>query len=190
MGAFEHVTVLLSFVYALAITHLLSRVGELIVQRARLRFSALLALVMILGITLVYSNWISLWDLRSASHWDQLTILSQFSFAIFNYLFCAISAPEARETGPIDMEAHYWRQRRYMFSLLLAVEILSLIGNVAFLKTANPAYFLQENAAILPMIGATSLALAWPARRVQMACLIALIGTVLAFLAVFDPVLG
>jgi hypothetical protein len=33
MSAFEHVTALLSFVYALALTHLLARIAELIVAR-------------------------------------------------------------------------------------------------------------------------------------------------------------
>ena len=46
MSVFEHVTALLSFVYALALTHLLARIAELIVARDRVRFSGLLALGM------------------------------------------------------------------------------------------------------------------------------------------------
>ena len=38
MGAFDHVMVLLSFVFALALTHLLSRVGSLMLARKRVRF--------------------------------------------------------------------------------------------------------------------------------------------------------
>jgi len=44
MTAFEHVTALFSFVYALALTHLLARIAELIVARDRVKFSGLLAL--------------------------------------------------------------------------------------------------------------------------------------------------
>jgi hypothetical protein len=39
MGPFDHVTVLLSFVYALALTHLLTRMGSLLVARRRVVFS-------------------------------------------------------------------------------------------------------------------------------------------------------
>ena len=39
MTAFEHVTALFSFVYALALTHLLARIAELIVARDRVKFS-------------------------------------------------------------------------------------------------------------------------------------------------------
>ncbi len=39
MSAFEHVTALLAFVYALALTHLLARVAELVVTRERVLLS-------------------------------------------------------------------------------------------------------------------------------------------------------
>lgn len=65
MSVFEHVTALLSFVYALALTHLLSRIAELVVVRERVRFSGLLALGMVNAILLVFANWLSLWDFHS-----------------------------------------------------------------------------------------------------------------------------
>ncbi len=66
MSAFEHVTALLSFVYALALTHLLARVAELIVARERVKFSGLLALGMVNAVLLVFVNWLALWDLRQS----------------------------------------------------------------------------------------------------------------------------
>src|SRR3954449_7585664 len=62
MTPFEHVTALFSFVYALALTHLLARVAELIVARDRVKFSGLLALGMANAVLLVFSNWLSIWD--------------------------------------------------------------------------------------------------------------------------------
>ena len=70
MTAFEHVTALLSFVYALALTHLLARIAELIVARERVKFSGLLALGMANAILLVFADWLSLWDLRSIKSRD------------------------------------------------------------------------------------------------------------------------
>src|SRR2546426_12807036 len=69
-SAFEHVLLLLSFVYALALTHLLSRIGSLLLARARVTFSGLLALDMANAILLVFANWLSLWDIRGLREWD------------------------------------------------------------------------------------------------------------------------
>jgi hypothetical protein len=74
MPAFEHVTILLSFVYALALGHLLSRIGTLLTVRGRTRFSGLLALEMCNCVLLVFFNWLGLWDLHTLRVWDIGTI--------------------------------------------------------------------------------------------------------------------
>src|SRR5438876_8064485 len=94
MTAFEHVTALLSFVYALGLTHLLVRVAELIVARERVRFSGLLALAMANAILLVFADWLSLWDLRSIKSWDLASIAIQLLFALSLYLICALVGPK------------------------------------------------------------------------------------------------
>jgi hypothetical protein len=62
---FEHVTVLLSFIYVIALTHLLSSTTGLILARDRVRFSPLLALWMILALGILFNNWLAIWALRS-----------------------------------------------------------------------------------------------------------------------------
>ena len=57
---FEHVTILLSFVYAIALTHLLSTTTELVLAGKRVRFSALYAAWMFNAILLLLNNWIAL----------------------------------------------------------------------------------------------------------------------------------
>src|SRR5262252_573982 len=101
MSAFEHVTALLSFVYALALTHLLARIGELVVVRERVRFSRLLALGMVNAIVLVFVNWLALWDLRTVTSWDLASIAIQFLFAIAVYAICVLVGPKAAEEGTI-----------------------------------------------------------------------------------------
>src|SRR5881409_1137057 len=113
MTAFEHVTALFSFVYALALTHLLARIAELVVARERVRFSGLLALGMINAVLLVYINWLSLWDLRSVKSWDLGSITMQFLFAIALYFLCVLVGPKAPDDGTIDLEDFFWRQRPY-----------------------------------------------------------------------------
>ena len=81
MTAFEHVTALFSFVYALVLTHLLAGIAELIVARDRVKISGLLAFGMDNAVILVFSNWLSIWDLRSIKSWDLASITIQFLFA-------------------------------------------------------------------------------------------------------------
>jgi hypothetical protein len=104
---------LLSFVYALALTHLLARIAKLIVARDRVRFSGLLALGMVNAVILVFSNWLSIWDLRSLKSWDLLSITVQFLFAIVIFLICVLVGPKAHDEGTIDLEDFFWRQRPY-----------------------------------------------------------------------------
>jgi hypothetical protein len=99
MSAFEHVTALLSFVYALALTHLLARIAELVVARDRVRFSGLLALGMANAVLLVFINWLSIWDLRSVKSWDIVSITVQFLFAIALYFLCVLVGPKTPDEG-------------------------------------------------------------------------------------------
>src|SRR5260370_22676193 len=116
MSAFEHVTALLSFAYALALTHLLARIAELVVARDRGRFSGLLALGMANAVLLVFINWLSLWDLRSVKSWDIVSIAVQFLFAIALYFLCVLVGPKTPDEGSIDLEDFFWRQRRAFHS--------------------------------------------------------------------------
>ena len=186
MGAYDHVIVLLSFVYALALTHLLSRIGAMVIERERVRFSALLSLAAVNAILFVFANWLAIWDLRSMRDWDLFSVMSNFLFAIGIYFVCILAAPEAATEGPIDMEAFYWRNRRLFHGTLMFCVLISLVINAEFLKTANTALFLEENAMVLPMIPAIALPLFLPARWAQWAGGIAFLLLLTAFMVLFS----
>src|SRR5437870_4803659 len=107
MSAFEHVTALLSFVYALALTHLLARIAELVIARERVRFSGLLAIGMVNAVVSVFTNWLSLWDLRSITNWDLASIAIQFLFAVSIYVICILVGPKTPDEGTIDLEEFF-----------------------------------------------------------------------------------
>lgn len=145
MSAFEHVTALLSFVYALALTHLLARIAELIVARERIKFSGLLALGMVNAVLLVFVNWLALWDLRSVTSWDIASVAIQFLFAVSVYVVCALAGPKVPDEGVLDLEDFFWRQRRYFYGAIIVCLVLALLANFDFLKTSNTALFIKEN---------------------------------------------
>ncbi|PZR76913.1 MAG: hypothetical protein DLM73_01105 [Chthoniobacterales bacterium] len=190
MTAFEHVTALFSFVYALALTHLLARIAELVVARDRVRFSGLLALGMVNAILLVFCNWLSIWDLHVITTWTLGSITIQFLFAINVFLICVLVGPKAHDEGPIDLEDFYWRQRPYFYGALVACAVLSLIANLDYLKTASAALFLRENLTVLPMFIPTVLALVFRKRWVQWAAGLCYLAMVLAYTILFCSTLS
>ena len=183
MNAFEHVIVLLSFVYALALTQVLSRVGALIEARERVRFSWLAAGATMIAVMLVFINWISLWDLRSAAHWGMVAVAVQFCFALVIYGECYVSTPAAPEDGVIDMEAHYQRQRVPFYGLGLLSMVLATAGNAQFLDTARPELFLNESLPQLPVAAPMVIALAVRRRWVHALCIAAMLCAGLFFLS-------
>lgn len=190
MSAFEHITALLSFVYALALTHLLARIGELVVVRERVRFSGLLALGMLNAIVLVFVNWLSLWDLRLMTSWDLASIVTQFLVPVAMYVVCALAGPKAPDEGEIDMEQFFWHQRLYFYAAILAVLVLSLLANLAFLKTGNMALFIGENGATLAIMVPTLTALISRNRVIQWVCGLIILAMLIAFAVLFSSKLS
>jgi len=190
MTAFEHVTALFSFVYALALTHLLARIAELIVARDRVKFSGLLALGMLNAILVVFANWLSLWDLHVITSWNLASITVQFLFAVNVFLICVLVGPKARDEGPIDLEDFFWRQRPYFYGALVACAVLSLLANLDFLKTANAALFVKQNLTVLPMLIPTVLGMVSRKRWVQWAAGLCYLASILGYTIAFYSTLS
>ena len=191
MAPFEHVTALLSFVYALALTHLLARAAELVIARERVRFSGLLTLAMINAMTLVFANWLSIWDLRTVQSWDLASITIQFLLAISLYVLCVFAGPRPpEEHDRVDLEDFFWRQRPYFYGTVLVMLVLSLAANLDFLKSGNASLFIKENMTVLPMLIPTILALASRARWAQWVAGLSLLAMVIAFTIIFSNTLN
>jgi hypothetical protein len=190
MSAFEHVTALLSFVYALALTHLLARIAGLIVARERVRFSGLLALGMVNAILLVFVNWLALWDLRSVTSWDLASIAIQFLFAVSVYVICALIGPKAPDEGVIDLDDFFWSQRRYFYGAIIVCLVLALLANLDFLKTPNAALFVKENLGTVALLIPSSLGLISRNRAVQWTAGVCFLAMIIGFAIMFSSNLG
>src|SRR5438876_8216198 len=186
MSAFEHVTALLSFVYALALTHLLARIAELIVARERVKFSGLLALGMVNAVLMVFVNWLSLWDLRSVTSWDLASIAIQFLFAVSVYVICALIGPKAPDEGVIDLEDFFWRQRLYFYGAIIVCLVLALLANLDFLKTPNTALLVKENLGTIAILIPSTLGLISRNRAAQWAAGVGFLVLTIGFAIMFS----
>jgi hypothetical protein len=126
---FEHVTILLSFVYAIALTHLLSSTTELVLARKRVRFSGLYALWVFIALLMLLINWMSFWGLTGLRHWTVVEVVIQFASAIVQYFTCStLRVTEGRDEA-VDLPDLYKERRPVFFGALLALCLISAFQN-------------------------------------------------------------
>jgi len=152
MGAFEHVISLLSFVYALAIAHLLTTAARLIGNRERVRFSWFHAYWMANALTVLVLDWISYWDMHAVASWPIVSIGIVLVQSFVDYMQAALVCPEVPREGEIDLAAfHRTHSRRYI-GAFSATAVWALVDNLYFGRTYSIADYLQQNLVVIPMI--------------------------------------
>lgn len=159
MTTFDHVIVLLSFVYAIALTHLLSRIGTLINAHRRVKWSGLLALIVTNATVALVMNWLTLLTFRNQSDWTVLDAFVQLANAIALYFLCYVALPETPQDGTIDLEAVYWSQRRTFYTVALVGLVVALLDNLEFLKTPNASHAMSDSLGVLVLAPPDLLAL-------------------------------
>jgi len=189
MSSFDFVLVLLSFVYALALGHLLQRGGGLLVARQRVRFSGLLTLAIVNAVTQVYIDWLAMWDFRSVGEWDLFTVTLFFFSSILLFLMCAAVSPETPDGQTVDMEAFYWKNYKLFYGLYLLLLIVFVAMSLVYLRTPTPEMALQQGLANTPYVLVTLFALLVSARWAQWTAGIALFVLTVAWPLVFSATL-
>ena len=158
---FEHVTILMSFVFAIALTHLLSSATELVLARDRVRFSGLHALWMLNALLSLTVNWLSFWGLTAIRHWSVAEVVLQFTAAIIQYFTCSTLSIRPQEDGVIDVPAIYEKQRPVIFAAFVALMLIGMLqnwwdrNNTAGL---TPTSWIGEDLGILPLLAAVATA--------------------------------
>ena len=127
----QHMTVLVSFIFAIALTHVFSSASQLILARERVRFSWLLSVSMLNAAAGVIINWLGLWGLQNLKQWSLTEVLLQLGWVIPNYFSCSLVAMSVSESGPVDMPAYFERQRRIIFSATLALWVMGSLATYA-----------------------------------------------------------
>jgi hypothetical protein len=152
MGAFEHVISLLSFVYAIAIAHLLTTVARLIGSRERVRFSWFHAYWMFNALLVLVVDWVSFWNMHRIPSWTMASIAIVLVQSFVDYMQAALVCPEIPAEGEIDLVAfHNARASRYI-GAFAASGIWALVDNLYFGGGYNIGEFLTQNIVVIPLI--------------------------------------
>ncbi len=134
MHAFDYVMTLMSFVYALAITHMLATVGDIIGAWPRVRFSWLNAVWMLFALLGVLTWWIGMWGLRDAHTWGMGIVVIFFLLAAILYLEVRLVCPRIPHDGPVDLVDFHNREGRKYMTGFAAVTGFTAIVNVFYFQ--------------------------------------------------------
>ena len=158
MHAYDFILILLSFVYAAAVTHLLSTAGEIIIASKRVQFSWFNAGWMLAALLFTCAWWIGLWDLHTMGVWDIGSIAFYFSIAASIYLQARLVSPRIPEKGDINLQAfHREEGRKYLIAYTI-LGVVTVITNAMLGETSGASQWPAQNLVIVPMTVATGAA--------------------------------
>lgn len=187
MAPFEFIIVFLSFIYALALTHLLLGFVGMVRRRRFLVFSWPHALWMLNALLLLSGNWLSLWDFRGFDSMPLAMIAVGFMFSVLQYFLCGLVAPDF-DHGDGDLRVFHEREGRAYIGLSLAMMIVALGVNLAA-GGAGVENWANQNAIVLAMLPTAVLPLFVRAQWAQVAGPVVLAGLQIAFMVIYYPAL-
>jgi len=127
MQAFEYLSVLVSIIVGLGLSHLLSVAARLIQERRRVQFFPPTLLWMGILFVLQIQIWWAAFEWQSAPTWDFLAFLVFLLLPIGAYLLSVLLVPDLDQPGEMDLRASYFQNRPWFFGLLALVPLISLL---------------------------------------------------------------
>ena len=152
MGPFEFIVAFLSFIYALALTHLLFAWTRMIRHRRQLVFSWPHLLWMLAAFSNLGANWLSLWDLRGITSLSIATITALFILVVTNYFVCALVSPDFEEGETYDMKHFHECEGATYVAAFLALIVGSILINFFAGAALNVTNWWNENSLVAAML--------------------------------------
>ncbi|MEO7504316.1 MAG: hypothetical protein ABIT69_03945 [Sphingomicrobium sp.] len=131
MTPFEFVFFLYALMLSLALTHLVGGWAMALRHASAIKWSLPHLMWAVSALFLTIGNLASFWQMRDASTWTSWLVLSNFAFALLNYVFCVFITPEVDTGAVLDLEAFHADERRRYLAPLVLLEIVAIFSNVA-----------------------------------------------------------
>ena len=189
MRPFDFVITFFSFIFSLALAHLLLAVGHMIRRRREIAIDWAHSSWMVAALGTLVANWLSLWDFHTFGALSLATIALGFIFCINQYLVCALVAPRVGGDDGLDMRAFHEQQGRTYIGALAFLFAFSITVNLLAGSALDVGNWARQNGIVVAMFLVCLPPLAWRARWVQIASPVVLGLLEAAFLVSFYPVL-
>ena len=189
MRPFDFVMVFFSFIYSMALTHLLMAIVHMIRYRRQIVFDAVHTLWMAVALVSLVTNWISIWDFHGVEPLPLASIVIGFAFSIILYLACALVSPDVQAEGGFDLHRFQATQGRTYIAAFAVVIAFSIVVNYLGGAAMNIQNWSRENSVVIAMLPTTIPPLVWRARLVQVAAPLLFIVLIAMYLVMFYPAL-
>jgi len=158
VSPFEFICAFYSVVLGVAVAQLMTSVGRLLEVRDQVRTYWVHSLWVVIVLIVDVNSWWTMWELRSAKSWNFVSFSLLVGFVASIYLVTVLLFPRIPESeGQIDLDAHYYKNRRIFFLANAAGKTLGLLCNLSFLPIGswlNPAFLLPPLVVCLSILAA------------------------------------
>ena len=190
MSPFEFIILFLSFIYSLALTHLLFAWTRMIRHRRQLVISWPHLLWMLVALFNLADDWISLWDFRDLAALSLATIASALLFGVVNYALCALVSPDFEAGETYDLKDFHAREgQTYMLAYLVMI-----LSSIAFNFLAGAELGVDkwgnENTLVVLQVPPVLLGLAVKRTWAQLLAPALLLALTISYAVVYYPVLA
>ena len=189
MNPFEFIILFFSFIYTLALTHLLFAWTRMMRHRRQLTFSWPHFLWMMAALGNLSVNWISLWDFRTNGALALGTIAAGFLFVIINYFVCALVSPDFEGGETYDMKQFHECESPTYIGATLVLILASIAANFLAGSQLGVSNWSNENNLVIAFILPTLLALAVKRPWAQLIAPATLLTGIIAYAIVYYPML-
>lgn len=126
MNPFEYLSVLVSIIIGLAMSHLLSGTARLIQARRRVRWYAPTLIWLVLLFLAQVQIWWAAFDARQEIDWNFFGFLSFLLIPACAYLLCYLLVPDFEPGDDVDLERSFHDNQRWFFGLFATIVAISM----------------------------------------------------------------
>lgn len=190
MNPFEFIILFFSFIYTLALTHLLFAWTRMIRHRRQLVFSWPHLMWMLVALGNLSINWISLWDFRTEGSLPLGTIAAGFLFVIINYFVCALVSPDFEGGETYNLQRFHECEGPTYIGATLVLILASIMANFFAGALLGVSNWSNENNLVIAFVVPVVLPLLVKRAWVQVASPAALLAGVIAYAVIYYPQLA
>lgn len=139
MDAYGYISVIISVVIGLGLSHLLTGIAELVKNRRRVKFYW----VHVIWVGLIFVGhiflWWTMWNLRLVRDWNFFSFLLILLAPVLLYVAAAFLIPKVDSDDSLDLRAYFYENHSAFFSVTAAFTALMSAENWLLTGRLSPA---------------------------------------------------